>query len=105
MPCGIAVPLVTLYPGDEFGPGASTEIAAAVARRAVEAGYVAADSQAARAQQSMTSRSNASYQTNSRHDHGRDVDVGTEDRIDSSIAFAKQCALTTPTRKLSTSPS
>jgi hypothetical protein len=36
------VPLVTLHPGDEFGPGASTEIAAAVARRAVEAGYVAA---------------------------------------------------------------
>ncbi len=36
------VPLVTLYPGDEFGPGASTEIAAAVARRQVEAGYVAA---------------------------------------------------------------
>jgi hypothetical protein len=36
------VPLVTLYPGDEFGPGASTEIAAAVARREVEAGYVAA---------------------------------------------------------------
>jgi hypothetical protein len=36
------VPVVTLYPGDEFGPGASTEIAAAVARREVEAGYVAA---------------------------------------------------------------
>ena len=36
------VPLVTLYPGDEFGPGPSTEIAAAVARREVEAGYVAA---------------------------------------------------------------
>jgi hypothetical protein len=36
------VPLVTLYPGDEFGPGASTEIAAAVVRREVEAGYVAA---------------------------------------------------------------
>jgi len=36
------VPLVTLYPGDEFGPGVSTEIAAAVARREVEAGYVAA---------------------------------------------------------------
>jgi hypothetical protein len=36
------VPLVTLYPGDEFGPGASTEIAAAVARREIEAGYVAA---------------------------------------------------------------
>jgi hypothetical protein len=36
------VPLVTLYPGDEFGPGVSTEIAAAVARRQVEAGYVAA---------------------------------------------------------------
>ena len=36
------VPLVTLYPGDEFGPGVSTEIAAAVARRELEAGYVAA---------------------------------------------------------------
>lgn len=36
------VPLVTLHPGDEFGPGESTEIAAAVARREVEAGYVAA---------------------------------------------------------------
>jgi hypothetical protein len=36
------VPLVTLYPGDEFGPGPSTEIAAAVARREVEAGYAAA---------------------------------------------------------------
>jgi hypothetical protein len=36
------VPLVTLYPGDEFGPGAATEVAAAVARRRVEAGYVAA---------------------------------------------------------------
>jgi hypothetical protein len=36
------VPLVTLYPGDEFGPGPSTEVAAAVARREVEAGYVAA---------------------------------------------------------------
>jgi hypothetical protein len=36
------VPLVTLYPGDEFGPGASTEVAAAVAQREVEAGYVAA---------------------------------------------------------------
>jgi hypothetical protein len=35
------VPLVTLYPGDEFGPGPSTEIASAVARREVEAGYVA----------------------------------------------------------------
>jgi hypothetical protein len=35
------VPLVTLYPGDEFGPGASTEVTAAVARREVEAGYVA----------------------------------------------------------------
>jgi hypothetical protein len=35
------VPLVTLYPGDEFGPGPSTEIAAAVARRELEAGYVA----------------------------------------------------------------
>jgi hypothetical protein len=33
--------LVTLYPGDEFGPGASTEVVAAVARREVEAGYVA----------------------------------------------------------------
>jgi hypothetical protein len=32
---------VTLYPGDEFGPGASTEVAAAVARREVEARYVA----------------------------------------------------------------
>jgi hypothetical protein len=36
------VPLVTLYPGDEFGPGLSTEIAAGVARREVEAGYAAA---------------------------------------------------------------
>ena len=36
------VPLVTLHPGDEFGPGPSTEIAAAVARRAVEASYEAA---------------------------------------------------------------
>ena len=36
------VPLVTLYPGDEFGPGASTEVAAAIAQREVEAGYVAA---------------------------------------------------------------
>ncbi|MGZ4772536.1 MAG: hypothetical protein ACXV3B_07640, partial [Ilumatobacteraceae bacterium] len=36
------VPLVTLYPGDEFGPGPSTEVAAAVARRELEAGYVAA---------------------------------------------------------------
>jgi hypothetical protein len=36
------VPLVTLYPGDEFGAGPSTEIAAAIARREVEAGYVAA---------------------------------------------------------------
>jgi hypothetical protein len=35
------VPLVTLHPGDEFGPGPSTEIAAAVARRAVEASYEA----------------------------------------------------------------
>jgi hypothetical protein len=35
------VPMVTLYPGDEFGPGVSTEIAAAVARRAVEAEYAA----------------------------------------------------------------
>jgi hypothetical protein len=35
------VPLVTLHPGDEFGPGASTEVAAAVARREVEATYVA----------------------------------------------------------------
>ena len=36
------IPLVTLYPGDEFGPGVSTEIRAAVARREVEAAYVAA---------------------------------------------------------------
>jgi hypothetical protein len=36
------VPLVTLYPGDEFGAGPSTEIAAAMARREIEAGYVAA---------------------------------------------------------------
>lgn len=36
------IPLVTLYPGDEFGPGASTEVFAAVARREVEAAYVAA---------------------------------------------------------------
>jgi hypothetical protein len=36
------VPLVTLYPGDEFGAGPSTEIAAALARREIEAGYVAA---------------------------------------------------------------
>jgi hypothetical protein len=36
------VPIVTLYPGDEFGPGPSTEIAAGVARRQVEAGYAAA---------------------------------------------------------------
>jgi hypothetical protein len=36
------VPMVTLYPGDEFGPGVSTDIAAATARREVEAGYVAA---------------------------------------------------------------
>ena len=36
------VPLVTLHAGDEFGPGPSTEISAAIARRAVEAGYVAA---------------------------------------------------------------
>jgi hypothetical protein len=36
------VPIVTLYPGDEFGPGASTEIAAGVARRQVEADYAAA---------------------------------------------------------------
>ncbi len=35
------VPMVTLYPGDEFGPGVSTEISAAVARRAVEAEYAA----------------------------------------------------------------
>jgi hypothetical protein len=42
--CSLAhrVPLVTLYPGDEFGPGASTEIAAAVARRQVEAACAAA---------------------------------------------------------------
>lgn len=36
------VPMVTLYPGDEFGPGQSAEIIAAVARREVEAGYAAA---------------------------------------------------------------
>ena len=36
------VPLVTLYPGDEFGPGASAEVTAAVARREVEARYVGA---------------------------------------------------------------
>jgi hypothetical protein len=36
------VPMVTLYPGDEFGPGTSTEIAADTARRVVEAGYAAA---------------------------------------------------------------
>lgn len=36
------VPVVTLYPGDEFGAGPSAEIAAAVAKREVEAGYVAA---------------------------------------------------------------
>jgi hypothetical protein len=36
------VPLVTLYPGDEFGPGIATEIAAAVARRRIEARYAAA---------------------------------------------------------------
>jgi hypothetical protein len=36
------VPMVTLYPGDEFGPGISTEIAAGAARRVVEAGYSAA---------------------------------------------------------------
>ncbi|MEA3186009.1 MAG: hypothetical protein QOC57_757 [Ilumatobacteraceae bacterium] len=36
------VPMLTLYPGDEFGPGVSTEVAAAVAQREVEAGYVAA---------------------------------------------------------------
>lgn len=35
------VPIMTLYPGDEFGPGVGTEIAAAVARRAVEAEYAA----------------------------------------------------------------
>jgi hypothetical protein len=35
------VPIVTLYPGDEFGPGASTEVAAAVARRVVESEYAA----------------------------------------------------------------
>ena len=34
------VPLVTLYPGDEFGPGVSAEITAAVAKREVEATYV-----------------------------------------------------------------
>jgi hypothetical protein len=36
------VPFVTLYPGDEFGPGESTEVAVAIARREVEARYVAA---------------------------------------------------------------
>ena len=36
------VPTITLYPGDEFGPGASTEVAAGVVQREVEAGYVAA---------------------------------------------------------------
>lgn len=36
------IPVVTLYPGDEFGAGPSTDIAAAVARREVEAGYAAA---------------------------------------------------------------
>jgi hypothetical protein len=36
------VPLVTLYPGDEFGPGVSTEVVVAVARREVEARYAAA---------------------------------------------------------------
>jgi hypothetical protein len=36
------VPLVTLYPGDEFGPGIATEIDAAVARRRIEARYAAA---------------------------------------------------------------
>jgi len=36
------IPVVTLYPGDEFGAGPSTDIAAAIARREVEAGYVAA---------------------------------------------------------------
>lgn len=36
------VPVVTLHPGDEFGAGPSAEIAAAVAKREVEAGYVAA---------------------------------------------------------------
>ena len=41
VPCNIGSRSSTLYPGDEFGPGASTEIAAAVARRAVEAGYEA----------------------------------------------------------------
>ena len=35
------VPLVTLYPGDEFGPGASAEVTIAVAKREVEAAYVA----------------------------------------------------------------
>lgn len=36
------VPVVTLYAGDEFGPDVSAEVSAAVARREVEAGYVAA---------------------------------------------------------------
>jgi len=36
------VPLVTLYAGDEFGPDVDAEISAAVARREVEATYVAA---------------------------------------------------------------
>ena len=36
------IPVVTLYPGDEFGPGASADVAAAMARRQVEAGYAAA---------------------------------------------------------------
>ena len=36
------IPLVTLYPGDEFGPGASTEFAALLLDREVEAAYVAA---------------------------------------------------------------
>lgn len=34
------VPLVTLYPGDEFGPDVSAEVTVAVARREVEATYV-----------------------------------------------------------------
>lgn len=36
------IPVVTLYPGDEFGAGPSTDIAAAIAKREVEAGYAAA---------------------------------------------------------------
>jgi hypothetical protein len=36
------VPVVELYPGDEFGPGESAVVAAALARRRVEAQYVMA---------------------------------------------------------------